>query len=39
MCSSPFISHLRSELRVRGYSMKTEKPTCIGFVISSGAIT
>ena len=25
MSSSPFINHLRSELRVRGYSMKTEK--------------
>ncbi|MGO1298026.1 MAG: phage integrase N-terminal SAM-like domain-containing protein [Vibrio sp.] len=25
MSSSPFINHLRSELRVRGYSMKMEK--------------
>ncbi|WP_067224015.1 integron integrase [Marinomonas gallaica] len=25
MSSSPFMNHLRSELRIRGYSMKTEK--------------
>ena len=25
MSSSPFMNHLRNELRIRGYSMKTEK--------------